>query len=111
MICNSGDIVTVPFPFVDNANVKPRPALVVSSKIFNEKHDHTVLVMITTGASVKWDTDIEIIDIILAGLPIKSFVRFKFFTLDNRLIKKAIGKLDDKSFDIVKECLTKNLFT
>ena len=43
MICDSGNIVTVPFPFVDNANVKPRPALVISSKEFNQEHDHSIM--------------------------------------------------------------------
>lgn len=111
MICNSGDIVIVPFPFVDNANVKSRPALVVSSKIFNEEQDHSIMVMITTGAAAQWKSDTEITDLKLAGLPIKSFIRLKFFTLDNRLIKKTIGKLDESFFNEVKETLTSYLFT
>lgn len=111
MICNSGDIVVVPFPFVDNANVKSRPALVVSSKTFNEEQDHSIMVMITTGAATRWKSDIEITDLKLAGLPVKSFIRLKFFTLDNRLIKKTIGKLDDSSFINVKNNLTAYLFT
>jgi len=111
MIYNSGDIVVVPFPFVDNANIKFRPALVVSSKSFNEEQDHSILVMITTGSSNKWNTDIEITNLNLAGLPVKSFIRLKFFTIDNRLIKKIIGKLDETTFNNVKNNLTTHLFT
>lgn len=111
MIYNSGDIVIVPFPFVDNANVKSRPALVVSSKTFNKEHDHSIMVMITTGAATKWKSDIEITDLTLAGLPVKSFIRLKFFTLDNRLIKKIIGKLDETAFNNVKNNLTSYFFT
>lgn len=106
MLCDSGNIVVVPFPFVDNANIKPRPALVVSSKSFNQEHDHSIMTMITTGLSTKWKSDIEISDLKLAGLPVRSFIRLKFFTLDNRLIKKVIGKLDDKSFSQLKNSLS-----
>ena len=109
MLCNSGNIVVVPFPFVDNANIKPRPALIVSSKNFNEAHDHSVMAMVTTGISTKWESDIEIIDLKLAGLPVKSFVRLKMFTLDNRLIKKIIGQLDAKSFTDLKNNLSSYL--
>jgi mRNA interferase MazF len=111
MLCNSGDIIIVPFPFVDNANVKSRPALVVSSKIFNEEQDHSILVMITTAAATKWKSDIEITNLKLAGLPVKSFIRLKFFTLDNRLIKKTVGKLDDNALNKVKDNLTLYLCT
>lgn len=109
MICDSGNIVTVPFPFVDNANVKPRPALVISSKEFNQEHDHSIMTMITTGQATKWKSDIEIENLQLAGLPVKSFIRLKFFTLDNRLIRKIIGKLDDKSFNEVRSNITSYL--
>lgn len=110
MIYNSGDIVIVPFPFVDNANVKTRPALVASSKEFNEVHNHTIMTMITTGVATKWASDIEIEDLKLAGLPVQSFIRFKFFTLDNRLIKKVIGKVDDKTLENIRATLTSHLF-
>jgi mRNA interferase MazF len=109
MLCNSGNIVVVPFPFVDNANIKPRPALIVSSKSFNEEHDHSIMTMITTGLSTKWKSDIEILDLKFAGLPVKSYIRLKFFTLDNRLIKKIIGQLDDKSFADLKNNLSSYL--
>lgn len=111
MIYSSGDIVLIPFPFVDNANVKTRPALVLTSNTFNEGHDHSVMVMITTGTATKWKSDIEITDLKLAGLPVKSFIRLKFFTLDNRLIKKSIGKLDEQSFNEVRNNLMKHLLT
>lgn len=110
MICNAGDIVVVPFPFVDNAKVKPRPALVLSSKDFNEVHNHSIMAMITTSA-VKWKTDILIDDIKLAGLPVKSFIRMKLFTLDNRLIKKTIGSLNSNTQNKVKEAISNNLLT
>ena len=109
MLCDSGNIVVVPFPFVDNANIKPRPALVVSSKSFNQEHDHCIMTMITTGLSTKWKSDIKISDLKLAGLPVRSFIRLKFFTLDNRLIKKVIGKLDDQSFSQLKNSLSSYL--
>ena len=52
MICDSGDIVAVPFPFVDSPQTKRRPALVLSKRDFNQNHKHTLLAMITTGGGV-----------------------------------------------------------
>jgi mRNA interferase MazF len=105
MICNKGDIVVIPFPFVDNANTKPRPAVVLSNGEFNKTHDHTVMAMITTGAGTSWNTDVKIDDLNKAGLKIASYMRLKIFTLDNRLIKKKIGKLNEKNLSHLQDNL------
>ena len=106
MVYEHGDIVVVPFPFVDNANAKSRPAVVLSSSSFNEENNHTILAMITTASSITWKSDIEIQDLQDAGLPTKSFIRMKLFTLDNRLIKKKIGKLDPPTSRTLNNTLT-----
>ncbi|WP_414675675.1 type II toxin-antitoxin system PemK/MazF family toxin [Methyloceanibacter sp.] len=68
MICEPYSTVVVPFPFIDRALAKPRPALVLSSKNFNEANGHTLLAMITTAARSRWPNDQEISDIEAAGL-------------------------------------------
>ena len=93
MICEKNDIIIVPFPFVDNSNYKPRPALVLSHIEFNRSHQHTILAMITTGTDTSWKSDIVVTDIKEAGLNVPSFIRMKLFTLDNQLIKRKIGTL------------------
>lgn len=96
MICDSGDIVIVPFPFVDSPQTKRRPALVLSRKSFNDAHRHTLLAMITTGSGVSWKSDIPIAAIEPTGLPAPSLIRMKLFTLDNRFIITRLGHLSVK---------------
>lgn len=93
MICEFGDVVVVPFPFVDMPISKRRPALVLSAAAFNAENDHTVVAMITTGAGSNWPTDIPITDEPAAGLSHRSVVRWKVFTLPNRVVVARIGAL------------------
>jgi len=88
------DVVVVPFPFVDAPETKPRPALVLSRRGFNEQNRHTVLAMITTAKGDPWPSDHAIRDQAGAGLRAPSVVRCKIFTLDNRMIQRRIGRLE-----------------
>lgn len=92
------DVVRVPFPFTERTATKNRPALVLSKSAFNNAADHSVLVMITSAIN-NWPLDCPIKDIQAAGLPVVSRIRFKLFTLDNRLIRGKLGSLaqDDLS--------------
>lgn len=92
-ICERLDVVVVPFPFVDAPRSKPRPALTWSTSTFNSANGHTVLAMITRAAQTKWPSDHAIGDLAAAGLPSPSVVRWKIFTLDNRVIIRCIGAL------------------
>ncbi len=95
------DIVAVPFPFTDRDQVKRRPALVISkAKRFNGRIGHCVMAMITSSKNAPWPLDIEINDLQRAGLPAKSVVRMKLFTLDQRVVLRRLGHLsDDDSAD------------
>lgn len=98
------DVVLVPFPFIDQVNAKRRPALVLSSsKNFNIQSGGYALAMITTATHSPWPLDIEINDLESAGLPLKSIVRMKLFTLDHRLILKYLGTLSKKDQKNVSE--------
>ncbi|MBI3796525.1 MAG: type II toxin-antitoxin system PemK/MazF family toxin [Deltaproteobacteria bacterium] len=104
MICDLWDVVVVPFPFTEKAGAKRRPALVLSSKAFNE-NGHTVLAMITTKSHAPWPGDINIEDLSLAGLQLPCIVRLKIFTLDNRLIIRCAGRLAEKDRKSVENSL------
>lgn len=110
MIYKTWDIVIVPFPFVDSPNSKPRPALVISSEKFNQKNHHTVLAMITSEKNTGWRNDITIQKQENTGLRTPSVIRPKLFTLDNRLINRAIGKLHPKDLAMVKKEWGMSLF-
>jgi mRNA interferase MazF len=91
-------VIIVPFPFVDTLGAKPRPALVLSPREFNRAHGHTILAMITRGLGTAWPSDVSIAHYREAGLPAPSIVRWKLFTLDNRIVERSVGLLapDDR---------------
>ncbi len=93
MICDFGDIVVVPFPFVDHAAEKRRPSLVLSHSDFNDSHGHSICAMITTAARTKWPSDIAIENLKPAGLQYPCVVRWKLFTLPNGIILRRAGRL------------------
>ncbi|MBM3951490.1 MAG: type II toxin-antitoxin system PemK/MazF family toxin [Rhodospirillales bacterium] len=103
------DVVAVPFPFTDKAAAKRRPALVVSAKAFNARHDQLVLAMITTAQRSDWPSDVVIADWARAGLSVPCRVRLKLFTLDATLVAKRIGALAKKDRDAVRQALTRAL--
>ena len=87
-------VVRVPFPFTDRTASKRRPALVLSgANAFNTPSGHSVLAMITSQGNTPWPLDCMISDLTGAGLPAPSMVRFKLFTLDNRLLPGVLGRL------------------
>jgi mRNA interferase MazF len=98
-------VVRVPFPFTDADRSKERPALVLSTAKFNREHGHIVLAMITSAKHTRWPTDIPITALDAAGLKVPSVIRFKLFTLDERLIMGSLGTLADTDWNVVRVAL------
>lgn len=95
MIFDRFDVVVVPFPFVDRAAAKRRPALVLSAGAFQSATGNVVLAMITSSRRNDWPGDTLISDLSSAGLSKACRVRCKLFTLDARLILHRAGQLGD----------------
>ena len=110
MICDPWDVVVVPFPFTEKAGVKRRPALALSSRVFNEK-GHTILTMITTKSHFPWPGDSPIVDLAAAGLHAPCIVRLKLFTLDNSLFLRHSGRLSEEDRKAVVQALHAYLFS
>ena len=99
-------VVRVPFPFTDRQAVKNRPALVLSdAAAFNAPAGHAVMAMITSEANTPGPLDCPLRDLAMAGLPAPSKVRFKLFTLDQRLVRGVLGQLADADQVRVRSCL------
>lgn len=96
MTYNQFDVVVVPFPFTDRNTDKRRPALVLSTKEFNDQSENCVLAMITSQNNPDWPLDTRIGSIQKAGLKAPSKIRMKLFTLDCRLIIRKLGGLSKK---------------
>src|SRR3954451_6649057 len=92
-ICDAYDVAIVPFPFTDVGRTKTRPALALSVSASNVTHGQTIFAMVTTGARSRWPSDVPLSDLSSCGLSHASVVRFKLFTLDNRLVSRRIGAL------------------
>ena len=99
-------VVRVPFPFSDRNATKNRPAVVLShAAAFNIPAGHSVMAMITSQGNPAWPLDCPITDLSSAGLPAPSKVRFKLFTLDNRLVRGELGNLGPGDAIVVGEGL------
>ncbi|MCX7121483.1 MAG: type II toxin-antitoxin system PemK/MazF family toxin [Gammaproteobacteria bacterium] len=107
MIYKPFSIVVLPFPFTDVAKSKKRPALMISTELFQKENGHATLLMITSAQHSEWFGDHLIADLKCAGLSVDSYVRQKIFTVDLRLIEKKIGMLSKEEIVTVKKILKK----
>ena len=98
------DVVVVPFPFTDRRTTKRRPALVVSSASFNRAHEQSILAMITSVGG-DWPSDVALQDWREADLRVPCKVRFKLFTLDDKLIVRKLGTLSKRDGERVGKTL------
>jgi mRNA interferase MazF len=60
---------------------------------FNAPSGHSVMAMSTSADNPPWPLDRVLVDLVAAGLPAPSKVRFKLFTLDHRLVRGELGQL------------------
>ena len=100
------DLVRVPFPFSDRQTIKRRPALVLSTVGFQNDSEHLHLATVTSANHSHWSLDWPIEDLMAAGLPIPCVVRFKLFTLDQRLVFGSLGSLATVDRQGVRDRLT-----
>src|SRR5437762_3529859 len=83
---SQGDVISVPFPFTDLTNAKPRPALIISNDVVVGTDD-LIIVMITSQQKID-GVNIEItVNDIDVTLPKKSFVRcHRLATIDEKIV-------------------------
>jgi mRNA interferase MazF len=96
MICDPFDVVVVPFPFSDSAQVKQRKAFVLTTSDFQRGSKTLVMAMITSAQASAWPGDVSIADLEPAGLRKPCVARLKLFTLDEGLICERVGALSER---------------
>jgi len=94
---NKWDVVLLSFPFTDLSATKVRPAVVVSPDNYNQTSQHVVVVLVTTNTSRRGAFDLLLEkshpEFLQTGLRYDSAIRIdKVFTLNRRLIVKALGR-------------------
>lgn len=109
MIYNQFDIVLVPFPFTDKNTTKKRPAIVLNNTKYQIKSNHLILAMITSAKNSNWESDLPIKELEPTGLKTECVIRYKIFSLDERMIIKKIGTISESEKPKVRENLLKQL--
>ncbi|MBI2445316.1 type II toxin-antitoxin system PemK/MazF family toxin [Candidatus Micrarchaeota archaeon] len=85
----------MPFPFSDLSGVKQRPALVLSTSAFNERHDDLVCCMITSHLDGEPGCPtISQKDLSSGVLAFDSKIKpYRLFTVQTQLVVKKLGVL------------------
>lgn len=96
-IYKPGEVILVPFPFTDLTTAKQRPALILSSAAFNKRQRDVIVAAITShfeDSAKNFEYRLDESEQRDAGLPKPSAVKLgKIVTIDQRLIRKIIGRI------------------
>ena len=94
MAFQRGDVVLVPFPFSDLSATKVRPAVVVSSSLYQQIEPDLILAALTSRvAAATGPFDYVLTDWRAAGLRYPSALKPVLFTLDPSRVLHHIGGL------------------
>ena len=102
---NQGDILVVPFPFSNLRAIIQKPVLVLSNDSYNKNSDDIITCGITsnlkdTSCSVMIDNN----NLSGGKIPIQSRIKVdKLFTVEKRIVKKKIAKVNKETFGKVKQ--------
>lgn len=89
-----GAVVLVRFPFTDQTATKQRPAVVVSSRAYNEQRPDVILMAITSQVRASTAVgEVEVNDWQGAGLLKPSALKPIIATIEKDLIKRTLGHL------------------
>lgn len=95
-----GDVVLVPFPYTDQSAVKQRPAVVLSSKVYNATHPDLILAPITG----RLDGDqVVLSEWQHAGLAKPSAVKPLLTSFEATLIRRQLGQLVQSDLIAVRQ--------
>jgi mRNA interferase MazF len=98
------DVVALPHPLADAQPTGRRPAVVLSTRNFNISQGHTLCAMITSSVG-GWSSDVPIVDLQAAGLPVPSVVRLKLFVVENAKPERRLGELARKDARALRSAL------
>ena len=102
-----GDVVLVPFPFTSQAASKKRPAVVVSNGTYSTARPDLIVMAVTSqlrpspGIGDAWISHWQ-----AAGLLKPSVVKPVFATLEQRLVLRRLGALDDDDQAVLRKAIS-----
>jgi mRNA interferase MazF len=90
------DIVVVKFPFASSLKYKARPAVVISSDLYNENSRGTLLILaISNSIENKLDFELEIQDWRESGLLKPSVFKSAVATIEKDFVLSKLGSLSE----------------
>ena len=106
---NFGDVVLVAFPFTNQTASKKRPAVVVSSSIYNEQRRDVIVMAITSQVLRPAGAigDVLLADWKGAGLPKASLVKPVIATLEQSLVLRKLGTFQNADLQSLRTALQK----
>jgi mRNA interferase MazF len=99
MNCSKNDVVLLPIPFTDLTSRKVRPAIVVGGK--------GVDLFLVPISSVLANTDFHLQEWRAAGLNVPSGVKAQLATVEEKLVVKIVGQLNDNDAKVLNARLRK----
>jgi mRNA interferase MazF len=103
-----GDVVLVQFPFSGPGGTKDRPAVVLSTEIYD--WDELLVAAITSKPPrTTRKTDCPLLDWKAEGLHLPSWVRSHMATVHRTLIIRKLGNLTARDLQAVEGCLRNSL--
>ncbi|MDA0196413.1 MAG: type II toxin-antitoxin system PemK/MazF family toxin [Bacteroidetes bacterium] len=94
--------MVIPFPFVGIELQKTRPALVLSSKEFNQTNGYFLAAMITSAKNSSWLGDTLISRVEETGLKVDCLIRLKIFCLPHQIEPRVVGRLSEDDQRVFK---------
>lgn len=106
--CEFGDIVLVPFPFTDQSATKKRPAVVISSPAYHQERPDLIVMAVTSQLrSAQTFGDVTVKDWKVAGLIKPSAIKPVITTIEQSLVMRTLGRLNDTDRRALKRAIAK----
>jgi len=101
------DVVLVAFPFTDQLGTKHRPAVVVSSSLYQRSRPDVILMAVTSSAGRHGRFgDVPVAEWVGAGLLKPSTIKPVFATVERSLVRRRLGKLAAADSALLRKSLT-----
>lgn len=106
---NRGNVVLVGFVFADESGKKLRPALVISSTVYNRSRQEVVIAAITSNIRRRLFGDFLIADWKRAGLLFPSVVTGVMRTVKQMMIERKLGSMLKSDMEAIDRELRRSL--
>lgn len=95
----TGDVILVPFPFSNQLAIKKRPAIIISSLQYNLYSSDVIIIAVTSQNQILRGFGDSLIEHWQeAGLLKKSVIKPAIATIEQNLIMKKLGILNESDF-------------